>query len=82
MRGCKNFAVEKNPVGMDLLVSQVMTPDPRTVGAEELLVTALAKMESNPGGAITSLIVVDGDLVPRGIVHIHDILKASPAREG
>lgn len=66
----------------DLRVSQVMIRNPKTVGSEDLLVTALAKMESNPGGAITSLIVEEGDGVPRGVVHIHDILKASPAREG
>lgn len=66
----------------DLRVSQVMTHDPRTIGAEELLVTALAAMESNPGGAITSLIVVGGDRTPQGVVHIHDILRATPAREG
>jgi arabinose-5-phosphate isomerase len=66
----------------ELRVSQVMIHNPKTIGSEDLLVTALAKMESNPGGAITSLIVEDGDGVPRGVVHIHDILKASPAREG
>jgi arabinose-5-phosphate isomerase len=61
-----------------LAVADVMTAEPRTIGPDELLVTALARMEANPAGGITSLIVTDAQGVPIGVVHIHDILRAVP----
>jgi arabinose-5-phosphate isomerase len=60
-----------------LRVADVMIRNPKTIGPDELLVTALARMESNPGGAITSLIVVDDGGRLLGVVHIHDILRSS-----
>jgi arabinose-5-phosphate isomerase len=59
----------------DLLVGEVMTGGPRTIEADALLVTALRVMETNPSGAITSLVVVDGTGRPEGVVHIHDCLR-------
>jgi len=62
-----------------LRVGEVMTRAPRTIDADELLVTALKVMEMNPAGAITSLIVVDGARRPEGVVHIHDCLRPPAA---
>jgi arabinose-5-phosphate isomerase len=58
-----------------LRVGEVMTRGPRTIDADALLVTALKVMETNPPGAITSLIVVDAAGRPEGVVHIHDCLR-------
>jgi CBS domain-containing protein len=33
-------------------------------------------MENNPTGGITSLVVVDPDGRPKGVIHIHDCLRA------
>lgn len=57
-------------------VAGVMTPDPRTIAADAPVVVALERMENNPGGAITSLVIVDGAHRPVGVVHIHDCLRA------
>ncbi len=61
---------------MDAPVEDVMTPDPRTIGPDELVTRALQRMEENPQRLITSLVVVDDDRCPIGIVHIHDCLRA------
>jgi arabinose-5-phosphate isomerase len=63
----------------NLLVGQVMGRSPRTIDADELLVTALKVMETNRPGAITSLIVVDSAGRPEGVVHIHDCLRMPAA---
>lgn len=63
----------------ELRVGEVMTRAPRTIDADELLVTALKVMETNPSGAITSLIVVDAAHRPEGVVHIHDCLRPPAA---
>jgi arabinose-5-phosphate isomerase len=59
---------------LDRSVDEFMTTSPRTVAPDCLARVALRTMESNPGGGITQLVVVQGDR-PLGIVHIHDILK-------
>jgi arabinose-5-phosphate isomerase len=59
----------------DLLVGEVMNRAPRTIDADALLVTALGAMETNTPGAITSLVVVDREGRPEGVVHIHDCLR-------
>ena len=51
---------------------EVATRSPRTIGADELAAKALEIME----GKITSLVVVDETGRPRGVVHLHDILRA------
>ena len=55
---------------MDLTAGDCMTAKPRTIGAKEFAATALALMEEKK---ITSLVVVDGDQTPLGIVHLHDL---------
>ena len=48
------------------------TRTPRTIGADDLAAKALEIME----GTITSLVVVDEAQRPRGVIHMHDILRA------
>jgi arabinose-5-phosphate isomerase len=55
-----------------LRAGDVATRSPRTIGADDLAAKALEVME----GKITSLVVVDEALRPRGVVHLHDILRA------
>ena len=61
---------------LEVRVSEVMTKDPRTIGRSELVAQALERMESNTPGPITSLIIVDGEGRPEGVIHIHDCLRA------
>ena len=55
-----------------LRAGDVATRTPRTIGADDLATKALELME----GKITSLVVVDEGQRPRGVVHLHDILRA------
>lgn len=66
----------RDPSALDAPVSGLMTVDPRTIGSEVLAADALEQMELNPGGPITVLFVVDGEMRPLGVIHIHDILRA------
>jgi arabinose-5-phosphate isomerase len=65
--------LEKNENPYSILMKDVMTKDPKTVGGEELAVRALSIMEKN---SITVLMVPDGKGKPVGIMHLHDILKS------
>ncbi|MGH8059698.1 MAG: KpsF/GutQ family sugar-phosphate isomerase [Candidatus Entotheonellia bacterium] len=51
----------------------LMTPNPKLVEAETLASEALSIMEKY---CITSLLIVNGDARPEGVLHIHDLLKA------
>lgn len=51
----------------------LMTPHPKLVESETLATEALSFMEKY---AITSLLIVDAEGRPRGVLHIHDLLKA------
>jgi arabinose-5-phosphate isomerase len=64
--------VEKNDNFMARTAGEVMTASPKTVSRDELAEKALNMMESFQ---ITSLPVTDKDMMPVGILHIHDILK-------
>jgi arabinose-5-phosphate isomerase len=55
---------------MDLSAGEAMTKNPKTIGAGEFAVTALALMEAKK---ITSLMVIDGNGKLKGIVHLHDL---------
>ncbi len=57
-------------------VSQYMTKNPKMIGEEELAAKALQLMESY---AITSLLILDERRRVKGIIHMHDILKAGVA---
>jgi arabinose-5-phosphate isomerase len=51
---------------------ELATRTPKTIGADELAAKALEAME----GRITSLVVVDESHRARGVIHMHDILRA------
>jgi arabinose-5-phosphate isomerase len=55
-----------------LTAGEVASRSPRTIGADDLAAKALEAME----GRITSLVVVDEMHRPRGVIHVHDILRA------
>jgi arabinose-5-phosphate isomerase len=55
---------------LDLTASEAMTRNPKTIGAGEFAATALAVMEEKK---ITSLMVVNGNGMLEGIVHLHDL---------
>jgi len=52
---------------------RVMSTQPKTIDAEALAATAVATMERH---AITSLVIVDATRRPRGVIHLHDLLRA------
>jgi arabinose-5-phosphate isomerase len=65
-------------MGKDLLAQRagdIMTTDPKTVGAELL---ASAALELINASKITALFVLD-DRRPVGIIHVHDLLRAGVA---
>ncbi len=56
-------------------VDEVMTRDPKTIGSDALVASALEILNA---AAITALMVVD-DEKPVGIVHMHDLLRTGVA---
>jgi arabinose-5-phosphate isomerase len=56
-------------------VEEVMTPDPKTVGPDALVASALEILNS---AAITALLVVEARR-PVGLVHMHDLLRLGAA---
>jgi arabinose-5-phosphate isomerase len=58
---------------LGLRARDCMTTTPKVVAADELAARALEIMEAF---AITSLIIVDGERRPVGVIHMHDILRA------
>ncbi len=61
---------------LDRPISEFVNPEPRCVAPDLLASDALTLMEGNQPGPITSLVVVDPERRPRGVIHIHDILRA------
>jgi arabinose-5-phosphate isomerase len=61
---------------LDRPVAEFANTEPRRVAPEMLVTDALTLMEGNQPGPITSLVVVAPDGSPRGVIHIHDILRA------
>ena len=57
-------------------IRDIMTPHPSTITPDILAAEALRVMEQ---GKITSLIVVDQQHCPTGVLHLHDILRAGVA---
>ncbi len=56
----------------NLSAKDIMTSNPKTMNAEYLASFALQRMENYK---ITSLIAVDNDNKPIGIIHLHDLVK-------
>jgi arabinose-5-phosphate isomerase len=71
----------KHPDAMGTPVKFLMTADPVTCDADMLAADALARMELNEPGPLLMYFVVDEKGCPRGILHIHDILKAGLTAE-
>jgi arabinose-5-phosphate isomerase len=59
--------------------AEFMNPHPRTVEPDCLARAALQKMEQNPAGPITQLVVTE-DGRPLGVLHLHDILRQGLSR--
>ena len=57
-------------------IETIMSISPVTISAEILAAEALHIMEEH---SITTLVAVDGNHCPAGVVHLHDILKAGVA---
>ena len=55
----------------DLKVKDVMTKNPKTIDEESLAVKAMEIMEKYE---ITCLAIVNKDKIPKGIIHLHDLL--------
>ena len=66
---------------MDSPVETVMTRNPKTIGPDILVATALNRMEMNSSGPLTMYFITDPEGRPTGILHIHDILKAGLSAE-
>lgn len=54
-------------------IKEVMTRGARTIGPRALAAEALAVMQKH---TITSLVVIDEEKYPKGVIHLHDLLKA------
>jgi len=61
---------------LDTRVGEVMTRGPKTIGPDELVATALERMETVAATPITSLVVLSEGGALAGVIHIHDCLKA------
>ncbi len=55
-----------------VIIKEVMTPGCKTIEADTLAVAALELMEKNK---ITSLVVVDQQHKPIGVIHMHDLIQ-------
>jgi arabinose-5-phosphate isomerase len=69
-------ALERTPDLLPLRARELMTPHPKLVAIDTLATEALAFMEKY---SITSLLIVDEDTTPLGVLHVHDLLKAGLA---
>ncbi len=58
---------------LSMPAKEVMSLKARTIEADALAAKAVQVMEKH---SITSLVIVDEDRVPVGVVHLHDLLKA------
>jgi arabinose-5-phosphate isomerase len=67
--------LERYPDLLERTAAEIMTQNPKWIEADTLAAQAVQQMEEH---AITSLFVVDkaGERTPRGIIHLHDLLKA------
>ena len=57
----------------ELTLGEVAIGNPATAAGSELATVALGRMEER---GVTSLVVVDEDNVPRGLVYLHDLMRA------
>lgn len=55
------------------ITRDIMNPHPKTIGTDTLAIDALKIMKNL---SITSLIIINSEYQPVGVLHIHDLLKA------
>jgi len=65
--------MERRDDVLDIPVADVMNPDPKVIGPEDLGAAAVYQMETH---GIMALPVVDPDRRLLGIVHLHDLMRA------
>jgi arabinose-5-phosphate isomerase len=65
--------LEREPSPLSVKAESAMTENPKRIEKDALAVKALRVMEDF---SITSLIIVDKESRPEGVIHMHDILKA------
>ena len=65
--------VESRIDPMLLIASDIAARNPKKIKADDLGASAVAIMEEHN---ITSLVIVDKDNHPEGLIHLHDLLKA------
>ncbi|MHA4810189.1 KpsF/GutQ family sugar-phosphate isomerase [Flavitalea flava] len=63
--------LEKNEVSVGITAKNIMTSNPKTIGAEALAVEALDLMRNND---ITQLVVTSGKQYA-GFIHLHDLIR-------
>jgi arabinose-5-phosphate isomerase len=68
-------ALERHTDLLERTAGEIMTQNPKSIEADILAAQAVQRMEEH---SITSLFVFDkaGEKTPRGILHLHDLLKA------
>lgn len=68
-------ALERHTDLLERTAGEIMTQNPKSIEADTLAAQAVQRMEEH---TITSLFVFDkvGEKTPRGIIHLHDLLKA------
>jgi arabinose-5-phosphate isomerase len=66
-------AIEAHGDLRELRAGEIMSRRPKTVAADAVAESALARMEEH---AITSLFIVDAEGRPCGVLHLHDLLRA------
>ncbi len=65
--------MQRDPEFLDVPVERVMTKEPKTIRLGELASAAAHVMEEH---GVMALPVVDGDHQVRGVVHLHDLMRA------
>jgi len=70
----------KSPDIFRLKVGDVMSRGPRTIARDELIATAVKRMEENLPSPITCLLVTSSSGEPEGVIHLHDCLRARAFR--
>ncbi len=71
----KRILMDRSDV-LEVPVEEVMIRTPKTIAEDVLLAEALERMETATPSPITSLIILNDDGSPKGVIHIHDCLKA------
>jgi arabinose-5-phosphate isomerase len=68
--------IDKNLDIRTSIIKEVMSKNPRVIDPDKLAIEALTIMENR---LITSLIIVNPQYEPLGVIHIHDLLRAGVA---